>query len=233
MGGIPLHHQALGAAEAKLRQQRIQIGRIVVAVGGDEQLAALLQIAAQFAHLIHQRPRRGKILRGNVDDEQIAVVRDVAGKQIQRRDGEVLVLQRRFQGIGQGLLAVVGGIVGAALFPAGQAVEGGGELALAVKGHAGRAVEVVVGVILGVEVGGVQHDALFPAGQDQTAVCGILRAVLSRKRRVEGGVLPLPADVCVLSGVVVQQLCNEDVLVACFGQIVDGHVRVDVLCHCL
>ena len=126
---------------------------------------------------------------------------------------------------------MVGGIVGAALFPAGQAVEGSGELALAVKGHAGRAVEVVVGVILGVEVRSIQHNALLPAGQDQTAICGILRAILGRKRWVEGGVLPLPANVRVLGGVIVQQLGDEDVLIACLGQIVDGHVRVDILRH--
>ena len=94
VAGIALDHQPLGAGQAEFGHHSVQIGRIIIGIGREQELAACAQVAAQKAHLIHQSARRGKVLCRDVDDEQVAVLRDAAaGKQVQRREGEVLIFQ--------------------------------------------------------------------------------------------------------------------------------------------
>lgn len=87
----------------------------------------------QLADLIHKAVPCGKIGGGCVDDEQVAVLRDGACEQIQRLGVDILGVQRIGQGVGQGLLAVVGGIVGVALPRCGELIDGRGDLLFAAK----------------------------------------------------------------------------------------------------
>ena len=186
----------------------------------------------QLADLVHKAVPCGKIGGGCVDDEQVAVLRDGTGEQIQRLGVDILGVQRIGQGVGQGLLAVVGGIVGMALPRCGKLIDGRGDLLFAAKGHAGRAGGVVVGIVVLVQVGGVQHGAVLPAGDDQTAGGNILRTVLGGKGGVQGGVLLFPAQMPALSGVVIQQLCDDGILAAGLAQIIDVHILFQPLHQC-
>ena len=178
----------------------------------------------QLADLIHKAVPCGKIAGGRVDDKQIAVLRDGAREQIQRLGVDILGIQCIGQGVGQGLLAVVGGIVGVALPGCGKLINGRGDLLFAAKSHAGRAGGVVVGVVVLVQVGGIQYGAVLPAGDDQTAGGNILRTVLCGKGGVQGGVLLFPAQVPALGGVVIQQLCDDGILAAGFAEVIDVHI---------
>ena len=119
---------------------------------------------------------------------------------------------------------VVRRVVGVVRFAAGDAVDGSSELIFAAEGHAVAAGGVVVGVVIIVEVGRRQHGALLPRNEDQTAVFRRLHTVLGSEGRVDGGVFRLPLDVAALGGVAVQQLCDDGVLAARLGQIVDGDI---------
>ena len=233
MVGVPLHHKALGTGQAELRHQRVEVGGIIIGIGQQQHLATAAQIAAQQTHFVHKAARRGKILRGVVDDEQVAVLRDAAGEQIQRREGKVLAFQRIGQGVGQGLLAVVGGVVGVLLLPAGQAVDGRGDLVFACKGHAVGSGGVVVGVVVIVEVGCVQHNILVPGNEDHTAGRGLLCAVLGRKGRVDCRVLQLPRNVAAFGSVFIQQLGDDLIFIAGLAEVVDGHILRKLPCHLL
>ena len=115
-------------------------------------------------------------------------------------------------------------VVGVELFAAGDTVDGSSELIFAAKGHAVAASGVVIGVVIIVEVGRRQHGALLPRDEDETAVLSRLHAVLGGEGRVDGGVFCLPLDVAALGGVAVQQLCDDGVLAARLGQIIDGDI---------
>ena len=204
LAAVALHHHAPCAGKAELRQHGVQLRGLGVDATGQQQLAARRQIILQLADLIHKAVPCGKIGGGCVDDEQIAVLRDGACEQIQRLGVDILGVQRIGQGVGQGLLAVVGGIVGVALPRCGELIDCRGDLLFAAKSHAGRAGGVVVGIIVLVQVGGIQYGAVLPAGNDQTAGGNILCAILCGKGGVQGGVLLFPAQVPALGGIVVQ-----------------------------
>ena len=231
MTAVPLHHQTLRAGKAKLCQQGIQIGGAVVAVSGDQQFAAPAQVAAQVAHLVHQCPGGSKILHGVVDDEQVTVFRDAVREHIQPGESQVLVFQCTGQGIRQRLLPVVGGVVGVMFFPAGQAVDGRGDLVFPVKGHAGSTCEGIVAVVFFVEVRGIQHRAVFAADQNEASIGHICGPILGGKGRVEGRVFPLPAQVAALRRVVIQQLGDDDILVARLRQIINFNVLGQIFDH--
>ena len=224
LAAVSLHHHALCAGKAELRQHGIQLRGLGVDAAGQQQLAARRQIILQLADLIHKAVPCGKIAGGRVDDEQVAVLRNSACEQIQRLCVDILGVQRIGQGVGQGLLAVVGGIVGVALPGCGKLINGRGDLLFAAKSHAGRAGCVVVGIIVLVQVGGIQYGAVLPAGDNQTAGGNILCAILCGKGGVQGGVLLFPAQVPVLGGIVVQQLCDDGILAAGFTEVIDVYI---------
>ena len=224
LAAVALHHHALCAGKAELRQHGIQLRGLGVDAAGQQQFTARRQIILQLADLIHKAVPCGKIVGGCVDDEQVAVLRNGAREQIQRLGVDILGVQCIGQGVGQGLLAVVGGIVGVALPSCGKLINGRGDLLFAAKGHAGRASGVVIGVVVLVQVGGIQHGAVLPAGDDQTATGNIPRTVLCGKGGVQGGVFLLPAQVSALGGVVIQQLCDDGILAAGLAEVIDVHI---------
>ena len=224
MAAVPLHHKARRPAQAELGHQGVEVWGGVVAVGGEHQASSAFQIGAEGRHLIHETARRCKVLLRSVDDEQVAVVRDGIRQQVEGADREVLALQGVDEGARQGLLAVVGGVVGMERLTAGDAVDGSGELVFASEGHAVAAGGVVVGVVVIVEVRCFQHDALLSRDEDEAAVLRRLNAILGCKGRVNSRVFPLPPDVAALGGVAVQQLCEDGVLAARLGQIIDVHI---------
>lgn len=157
MAGITFHHDSRLPRQAELCHQGVQIGGLVVDVGGQQHLAALVQVVLQHGHLVHQSVIRRKIRRGCVDDQQAAILRDLAGQQIQRLQGDVLGVQRLGEGAGQGLFPMVRGIVGHPGVAAGEFIDGGCDLLLATKGHIGTASGVIVGVVILVQIG--RHSA--------------------------------------------------------------------------
>ena len=224
MAAVPFHYESGRPGQAKLGHQGVKVRGGVIAVGGEHQMSAVFQVGAQGRHLIHEAARRRNVLLRVIDDEQVAVVRDGVRQQVEGADGEVLAFQRVGQGVGEALFTVVRRVVGVELFAAGDAVDGSGELIFAAKGHTVAAGGVVVGVVIIVEVGRRQHGALLPRDEDETAVLSRLHAVLGGEGRVDGGVFRFPLDVAALGGVAVQQLCDDGVLAARLGQIVDGDI---------
>ena len=67
--------------------------RFGIAAGGQQHLAAVFQIGLQLRDLIHKAVSC-KIRSGVADDEQITVLRDGAGEQIQRLGIDILRLER-------------------------------------------------------------------------------------------------------------------------------------------
>ena len=128
---------------------------------------------------------------------------------------------------------MVGGVVGVLLLPAGQPVDGRGDLVFARKGHAVGSGGVVVGVVVIVEFGCVQHNILVPGNEDHTAGRGLLCAVLGRKGRVDCRVLQLPRNVAALGSVFIQQLGDDLIFIAGLAEVVDGHILRKLPCHLL
>ena len=231
MAGVTFHHDARLPRQAELCHQGVQIGGLVVDVGGQQHLAALVQVVLQHGRLVHQSVIRRKIRRGCVDDQQAAVLRDLAGQQIQRLQGDVLGVQRLGEGAGQGLFPMVRGIVGHPGVAAGEFIDGGCDLLLAAKGHIGTAGGVIVGVVILVQIGGIQHHAVLPAGHDQASGGCIFGPVLRRKGGVKGRVLLLPMDMAAFGGVMVQQLRDDGIFAARLTQIINGHIPLQALCQ--
>ena len=90
---IALHHKARLTCKAELCHHCIQIGRFGIAAGGQQHLSAVFQIGLQLRDLIHKAVSC-KIRSGVADDEQITVLRDGAGEQIQRLGIDILRLER-------------------------------------------------------------------------------------------------------------------------------------------
>ena len=90
LAAVALHHHALCAGKAELRQHGVQLRSLGVDTAGQQQFAARRKIILQLADLIHKAVPCGKIAGGRVDDKQIAVLRDGACKQIQRLGVDIL-----------------------------------------------------------------------------------------------------------------------------------------------
>ena len=228
MVGIPFHNQTVHPEQSKRSHNRIQVGGAVVCVGGEQNLAAGGQIFLQHADFIHRALRTGEIAGGTVDDEKVAVLGNGAAQQVQLLRLDVLGLQGIHQGVRQGPFPVVGGVVGLAGFPAGQAVQRRGDLLFAVKADT---IIVIVGVVVDVKVHRVQHIAASAGVQNQAAARDLLCPILRGKGGIQGGVLLFPVNVAAGSCVLVQQPGDDGIFAAGFTQIVDGYILGQALRH--